>query len=547
MTAINALRTKCRLVQSSAEQVFDNSLNFWRESLNSGARQEECERLVCVCTCETDAERSNMQCRVNASSTRCRNMWGKQNIRNVSGVSALCRIKCKIVCQQFSCTKCSPGYYDERSTRYECSLCGAGLYSAAGAPDVESCRPCPPGTWSERGRPDCHTCFENSDSPVASGSPFNCTCIAGAHGPDGAAFLLLCAGLVRNPQRVSGVPSEFKLGSRERETGRVFLQRWISPDGSARCLRRVRPRALLQRNESLRVLAVRRGPVLGGPSCAVLLEFGDTAILDTGNHALRLLNTTSRVSMLADNGKPGLLDGRGQDARFCFPSGLVFDPRQKRLIVSDSGNHAFRMGCTMGTVRTIAGTEVAGSIDGPCRSALFSYPAQVVVDGAGLIVVADTGNNHIRVVNNPRTPEVSATTLVGDQNVFGPMFAQQVDGVASEAHFKDPTTLALDRYGRLLVVEKHAPDQIRIVDVGLEPPVCFYDVDPNIERAERMESRGNALMKALDDLGKPQDDTETADVVFVVGGERVPAYRVVISQRCTYLSNTLKFHGAQKE
>ena len=70
--------------------------------------------------------------------------------------------------------------------------------------------------------------------------------------------------LVRSPQRVSGVPCEFELGSREREPGGVLLQRWISPDGSARCLRRVRARALRQRNESVRVLAVRRGAVLGG-------------------------------------------------------------------------------------------------------------------------------------------------------------------------------------------------------------------------------------------------------------------------------------------
>ena len=58
---------------------------------------------------------------------------------------------------------------------------------AAGAPDVESFLPCPSGTWSESGSPDCHACLENSDSPVASGSRFNCTCSAGAHGPDGAA------------------------------------------------------------------------------------------------------------------------------------------------------------------------------------------------------------------------------------------------------------------------------------------------------------------------------------------------------------------------
>ena len=292
-----------------------------------------------------------------------------------------------------------------------------------------------------------------------------------------------------------------------------------------------------------------------GPSCAVLLPCGSIAILDTGNHALRVLTTAGKVSTLAGNGEPGFMDGLGSNARFLNPCGLAFSHRQGCLIVSDSGNHAIRMVCLMGTVTTIAGMGVEGFRDGRCRDALFSYPSQVVVDGAGRIVVADTGNNRIRVVERTENTEeaLGATplapmtthcvrTLVGGQNVVGPMSAQRVDGEASAARFKDPTTLALDYHGRLLVAEKNTPDQIRIVDVGLQPPVCFYDVDPNIEL---MQSRGNALLRALDDLSKLADDPENADVVFVVQGERFPAHRVIVSRRCAYLSNMLKFHGAR--
>jgi hypothetical protein len=61
----------------------------------------------------------------------------------------------------------------------------------------------------------------------------------------------------------------------------------------------------------------------------------------------------------------------------------------------------------------------------------------------------------------------------GIQEALVAVGKQRVDGVASEARFKEPTAIALDHYGRLLVAEKHGPDQVRIVDVGLEPPVYF--------------------------------------------------------------------------
>jgi hypothetical protein len=286
--------------------------------------------------------------------------------------------------------------------------------------------------------------------------------------------------------------------------------------------------------------------LFNAPSCAVLLECGDLAILDTNNHALRLLTTTGRVSTLAGNGEAGFMDGRGRNARFCFPAGLAFDHTEQRLIVSDSGNHAIRMVCMRGTVTTIAGSGYAGFLDELCADALFSSPTHVVVDGNGTILVADTGNNRIRAIASveARTAPRRVATLVGGENAAGPIAKQRVDGGAAEARFKEPTALALDHYGRLLVAEKHGPDQLRIVDVGLAPPVCFYEPEPTIVMQL---TRGNAFLRALEDFSRLQDDPETADVVFVVQGERFPAHRAFVSRRCPYLSKMLKFHAAQRD
>jgi len=53
---------------------------------------------------------------------------------------------------------------------------------------------------------------------------------------------------------------------------------------------------------------------------------------------------------------------------------------------------------------------------------------QVVVDGQGTIVIADTGSNCIRAIDKTvGTTPPSVTTLVGGQNVPGPMCKQRVD------------------------------------------------------------------------------------------------------------------------
>jgi hypothetical protein len=282
-----------------------------------------------------------------------------------------------------------------------------------------------------------------------------------------------------------------------------------------------------------------------GPTCAVLLEGGDLAILDTGNHALRLLTTKGVVSTLAGCIEPGFRDGAGRYARFCFPSGLALDLKNKRLIVSDTGNHAIRIVSMQGIVSTIAGDGHPGFIDDVLVNARFSSPTGVVVDGSGKIVVADTGNNRIRAIELPGVCVIGAielhgvcvTTLAGGENHAGPASTQRVDGLSSEARFKDPSKLALDCRGRLLVTENNRVDTIRIVDAGLLPPVCLYKVDHSILLNN---SSVDACLLALEHFGTLLDDP-AGDVVFVVGAERFPAHRGIVSSRCAYLASLVAF------
>ena len=62
-----------------------------------------------------------------------------------------------------------------------------------------------------------------------------------------------------------------------------------------------------------------------------------------------------------------------------------------------------------GVVTTIAGDGISGYVDGPSTQARFNAPVGVAVDAAGRIIVADTYNDRVRVID----PDGHVRTLAG--------------------------------------------------------------------------------------------------------------------------------------
>jgi hypothetical protein len=103
----------------------------------------------------------------------------------------VCESGFKQTAEHDACIECSPGYYDDTTDRYECSLCGGGLYSATpGATGIETCQECPADTWSPAGSASCESCPDNSNSLARSFSQTDCECNAGATGANGATCVL---------------------------------------------------------------------------------------------------------------------------------------------------------------------------------------------------------------------------------------------------------------------------------------------------------------------------------------------------------------------
>jgi sugar lactone lactonase YvrE len=125
-------------------------------------------------------------------------------------------------------------------------------------------------------------------------------------------------------------------------------------------------------------------------------------IADTYNNLVRRYDLASHVlSTVAGNGVPGYRDGvAGTTAQLKLPSGVAADEKHN-LYVADTGNNVVReLSSTDNVLRTIAGTGTAGKFGngGPAMLAQLSAPMGVAVRPNGDVVIADTGNNLVRVL-----------------------------------------------------------------------------------------------------------------------------------------------------
>lgn len=165
-------------------------------------------------------------------------------------------------------------------------------------------------------------------------------------------------------------------------------------------------------------------------------------VSDAGSsHRIGRIAADGTLSTLA-GGTRGFADGRGAEARFATPSHIVLAP-DGSLVVADTGNHAIRRVSPDGVVTTIAGDGVAGLVDGAAERARFRAPVGVAVAPDGRIIVADTYNDRIRQID----PAGQVRTLAGGD---GPGL---VDGSALEARFDTPCAVAVAPDGRVFVAD----------------------------------------------------------------------------------------------
>jgi len=104
------------------------------------------------------------------------------------------------------------------------------------------------------------------------------------------------------------------------------------------------------------------------------------------------------------------VDAKGNNAAIRQPWGLAADGAGN-VYVADAQENVIRKITPQGDVTTVAGTRRVSQAQRTAQArAQFNNPSGVAIDGQGILVCADTGNNTIRKIT-PNGNDVVVTTL----------------------------------------------------------------------------------------------------------------------------------------
>lgn len=191
----------------------------------------------------------------------------------------------------------------------------------------------------------------------------------------------------------------------------------------------------------------------------VLVDGTTLYIAMAGTHQIWSMDLATGIALpLVGSGREGVLNGTLDQAELAQPSGLAIDGGI--LYFADSESSSIRsadVAAPAGETALVAGGAINlfefGDDDGTGDAARFQHPLGVVVwKDAGTLIVADTYNSRLRLVN-PVTREV--TTYLGGEQGWQ-------DG--SDPRFFEPGGLSVD--GATLYVADTNNHAVRVVDLA---------------------------------------------------------------------------------
>ena len=173
---------------------------------------------------------------------------------------------------------------------------------------------------------------------------------------------------------------------------------------------------------------------------------GNAYVTDDSNHLIRkIVLSSATVTTLAGTGSASSANGVGTSAGFSRPVSVAVDSSGTLLFVADYHTRLIRqIVIATQTVTTLAGSGASGSANGVGVAAQFGGPHCVALDLSGNLYVGDIGSQLVRKI-------VIATQVV--TTVTGTGSASWADGIGTNAAFHSPIGLAVDARGFILVAE----------------------------------------------------------------------------------------------
>jgi secreted PhoX family phosphatase len=229
---------------------------------------------------------------------------------------------------------------------------------------------------------------------------------------------------------------------------------------------------------------------LNGPEGVAVDGAGNLIIADTDNERVRVVAaatgtfyghamTAGHIYTVAGDGTFGFSGdgGPATSAELNFPDGVAVDGAGN-LVIADQSNNRIRVvaaatgtfygqAMTAGDIYTVAGESNAHFCGdgGPAARAQLKGPEGVAVDGAGNLMIADSGNNRVRVA------AAATGTFYGQAMTAGDIYTAAGDGTggfsgdggpATSAELYAPTAVAVDGAGNL-VIAAAGNERVRVV------------------------------------------------------------------------------------
>ena len=241
---------------------------------------------------------------------------------------------------------------------------------------------------------------------------------------------------------------------------------------------------------------------LNQPTAVVADESGNLVIADNGNFRVRVVAestgafygvpmTQNDIYTVAGNGWSSYSGDGGSptSAQLGNPQDVSFDSAGNELI-ADSANGRIRVvagstgtfydaSMTAGDIYTVAGE--AGAVEanlgdaGPATSAELNDPGSVRSDGDGNLLIADTGDNQIRVVAGASGTQYGVSMTRGDIYTIagnGTQGSSGDDWAATSAELDAPQSAILDGYGNVVIADT-GNNRVRVV---AESTGTFYGI-----------------------------------------------------------------------
>ncbi len=153
---------------------------------------------------------------------------------------------------------------------------------------------------------------------------------------------------------------------------------------------------------------------LGYGGGMVFAEDGTLFISDSSFSRVRRVTPDGTIDTVLGTGSAGTGEaGFGPDMPIRFPERLAFDEELKRLFVADTWNHrVIELDAETLEAQILAGTGEGGfsGDSGPAAEAQFNFPAGVAVGPNGSVLIADSRNHRIRLVDSSGSIDTIAGT-----------------------------------------------------------------------------------------------------------------------------------------